>query len=203
MLTGITLSEFGIIYKNNKQGYITTAGNYERELRLFDYFLDYKIKLNELTQKHVDDYVSYLFKKGKKHLTIIGKIKLITTAIRYAKRINILPKEFEITAPKINVPQVERKFIIKEDMVKILKNCKNQNLYDIVATAFFTGMRQGELINLQWEQVNFDKRIFSLNNINHITKSRKMRNIPLNSDDAKFRRDVRNGIREEKGFRMK
>jgi integrase len=42
-----------------------------------------------------------------------------------------------------------------------------------------TGMRRGEIANLQWQQIDIEKGYFYLNNTVHLTKNRRIRNIPL------------------------
>ena len=63
-----------------------------------------------------------------------------------------------------------------EELLKYLPHHTKQ----IVATAFFTGMRRGEIINLTWEKVDLRKRIINLKAED--TKERKRREIPICED---------------------
>jgi len=51
---------------------------------------------------------------------------------------------------------------------------------DIVLVAVNTGLRQMELLSLEWNQINFREHYLILDNRNHTTKSKKIRTIPLN-----------------------
>ena len=66
----------------------------------------------------------------------------------------------------------------KEECERLLKACsksKNPYLLPIVTLALCTGMRQGEILKLKWENINLEQGIISLKN----TKSGYPRSIPL------------------------
>ncbi len=48
-----------------------------------------------------------------------------------------------------------------------------------VITAFYTGCRLGELVNLRWENVNLTENIITIGDKNFTTKTRKQRIIPI------------------------
>ena len=180
--SSITLSELGEIYKKNKQNYIITAPRYELELRWFDEFLNYKKKLHQLEQLDIENYNNYLYSMNKKPVTILCKFKLILTALKYAQTINLLSGATILKVPKITIPKRPPLFLNKDEMKQILTNCKNPNLSDIVTTAFQTGMRQAELTNLQWNQINLEEKTLILDNETHTTKNKEMRIVPLTEE---------------------
>ncbi|MCX7858187.1 MAG: site-specific integrase [Deltaproteobacteria bacterium] len=53
----------------------------------------------------------------------------------------------------------------------------NGALRDIIILALNTGMRQGEIMNLRWDQIDFDKRVIILQE----TKTGTPRGVPLNN----------------------
>jgi len=57
---------------------------------------------------------------------------------------------------------------------------EHQDLKDLFRFAVNTGLRQMELLNLEWRQINFKDKYLILDNSSHITKSKKIRTIPLN-----------------------
>jgi integrase len=63
----------------------------------------------------------------------------------------------------------------------LLKNMDNKDLSDIVQFAVNTGLRKSELIRLEWTQVNLNEKYLILDNRNYLTKSRKVRTVPLNT----------------------
>jgi integrase len=85
-------------------------------------------------------------------------------------------KENPAKKVKLLKGEVKRvRFLMPDEIQKLLSNCAD-HLKPIVTVALHTGMRKGELLNLQWDQVNFDQRIISILN----TKNHERRDIPMN-----------------------
>ena len=66
-------------------------------------------------------------------------------------------------------------------MNKLLNVIANKDLTDLIEFAVNTGLRQMEILTLEWNQIDFSNRILILDNRNHLTKSKKIRTIPLNT----------------------
>ena len=65
----------------------------------------------------------------------------------------------------------------REELLKACKNSKNIYIHNVVVLALSTGMRQGEIMNLRWQDVDFEKGIIIL----HETKNDERRAVPLTS----------------------
>lgn len=82
---------------------------------------------------------------------------------------------------KISKPKESRgrdRFLSTGEIERLLGACqesKNKNLYYIVSIALVTGMRYGEIVNLAWQDVDFEGRFLTL----HETKNGSRRIIPL------------------------
>ena len=85
---------------------------------------------------------------------------------------------------KIKAPKQKKSlpvFISKSDLEKIIQHTSTKLLQDIFSTAFYSGMRLGEILNLIWDCVDFSRRVIIIKNINgFVTKSKKERVIPMN-----------------------
>ncbi|MCB0747209.1 MAG: site-specific integrase, partial [Ignavibacteriae bacterium] len=79
---------------------------------------------------------------------------------------------------KVRIPEKTPKFFTKEDFDKFIKAVDNEDLKDLYIFAVNTGLRLGELRNLTWSNV-IDSKIV-LDNHSHLTKTDKVRVIPLN-----------------------
>lgn len=66
------------------------------------------------------------------------------------------------------------RYLMPDEVQILLSNCKD-DLKPIVSLAVHTGMRQGELFGLRWEQVNLEQGIITL----HDTKNGERRDIPM------------------------
>lgn len=97
---------------------------------------------------------------------------------------------------KISKPKEARgrvRFLEQDELDRLLQVCKESNnpiLYPIVLLALLTGMRYGEIINLTWQDIDFDNKRIIL----HETKNGERRAIPL-SDTAL---ELLNGLEGEK-----
>lgn len=67
------------------------------------------------------------------------------------------------------------RYLEKEEVVKLLKHCKG-HLKPIVIVALNTGMRKGEILNLKWHDIDFNRGIIYLLK----TKNNEKREIPMN-----------------------
>ena len=65
-------------------------------------------------------------------------------------------------------------------VLKIINATEDNDLKDLISFAVNTGLRQMELIMLEWNQVDLNQNVLLLDNQNAVTKSKKVRNIPLN-----------------------
>ena len=191
---------------NRKISYLSTQkNNYERHIK--PYFQN--VNLNKLSYENIFEFREYLKTKPKKqndnqHLSnnTINKIiillkKIFDTGVRKSlidkKPVENLRK-LPINKKTITFWSVEefarfRKLITKEE--------KSYNLF--FTLAFFTGMRMGEILALNWNDINLltntihvTKTAYFLNKRNHInsTKTRAgTRYITINNKLANMLRD--------------
>jgi integrase/recombinase XerD len=86
---------------------------------------------------------------------------------------------------KVKLPRLPRPlpvFISQADLQTILERTETQDLRDIFTTAFHTGMRRGEIVNLKWESVDLTANILKVESTQSFsTKWKKERIIPLNN----------------------
>ncbi len=81
---------------------------------------------------------------------------------------------------KPRVPEKLPNFFTVAEFEKLLNSIHSQDMKDLVTFAVNTGLRQMELLTLEWRQVNLPSRIIVLDNHGHITKGKKIRSVPLN-----------------------
>lgn len=87
----------------------------------------------------------------------------------------------EIRPPKI--PNKIPAFINPGDIKQILDNTDSKLFKDIFITAFLTGMRLGEILNLKWNAVDLIDQILTVKNTREFTtKNKRDRIIPINQE---------------------
>lgn len=174
------------LQNNRKISYISTQkNNYERHIK--PYFKD--TNLNKLSYEHIFEFREHLKTKSKKQNSnstlspnTVNKImillkKIFDTGVRKSL-IDKNPvdnlRKLPISKPIISFWNVEEfnefRKLITEDEIS----------YDLFFTiAFFTGMRMGEILALNWYDVNLiistihvTKTAYFVNNINHINSTK-------------------------------
>lgn len=112
-----------------------------------------------------------------------------TTVVRYLSTLShvfsIAVKEWEWISEnpvlKIKKPQPAKgrvRFLSIDEKDRLLKACKescSKDLYLIVTLAICTGMRKGEILNLRWKNIDFEKKAIWLEE----TKNGDRRFVPL------------------------
>jgi integrase len=87
---------------------------------------------------------------------------LLHNALQQAVRLNLIP-----TNPCTNVPRAkpgERELLIlTEDQARVfLETARGRRLFALFALALGSGMRQGELLGLQWPDIDFERGIVTV-----------------------------------------
>lgn len=85
---------------------------------------------------------------------------------------------------KIKAPKTSKSFpvfISESELQLILSNTKEEYLKSLFYTAFYTGMRLGELVNMKWSWIDLNNNQITVKcSDSFISKSKKERIIPIN-----------------------
>ena len=129
-----------------------------------------KIKIKDITLRDIQEYYNKLHTIGKSSNCIANLNKLIAPCIRYAYNNNLIIKDFTkaIVLPK----EDETSKLNKEDEVipfsldeqkRFIAAINGHELETLFITALNTGLRQGELFALTWNDINFDNGYIDVN----------------------------------------
>jgi len=84
---------------------------------------------------------------------------------------------------KVKFPRLSKTFpvfIPEDEFLIILANTQYQHLRDIFTIAFYTGLRIGELVNMQWNWIDFLQNQITVKcTDDFLTKSKKERIVPM------------------------
>ncbi len=136
------------------------------------------IQLTDLTSNKVTEYLHFRLRNGSVYVAR-RDMAYLSGSFRYAIAQNYLSSNPCKGIFRFKVPEKQPVFFSKEDLGKLLEVIDNEDIKDITLFAVNTGLRQMELISLEWSQINFVDRIVMLDNRKHLTKTRKVRAIPL------------------------
>ncbi|WP_251862149.1 site-specific integrase [Clostridium sp. Marseille-Q2269] len=146
----------------------------ERYDGIFRNYIDnspiFEIRLKDLSASDIQKYYNSLISKGKSIATIKNLHKIISPSIRYAYDNNMVIKDFSraIVIPKEKeekrlkkVKKVEP-FTLEEQM-QFIEVIKGHELEMLFITALNTGLRQGELFALTWNDIDFKTSCINVN----------------------------------------
>ena len=183
---------------NRKISYISTQkNNYERHIK--PYFKD--TKLNKFAYEHIFEFREHLKTKNKKQNgnstlspNTVNKIMILLKKIfDTGLRKSLIDKNPVDNLRKLPISKPTINFWSVEEFNEFRKLITNDEIsYDLFFTfAFFTGMRMGEILALNWydiklitNTIHVTKTAYFVNNTNHInsTKTRAgTRRITINN----------------------
>lgn len=156
----------------------TTKTHLTTRKYILEYF-DNEIQLKDLTTKDIYEYL--LERKKKTSIYAARKDHInFSSALTKAVLDGFLLENPCKGIKRFKLPEKQPTFYSKSDLETLLSIIPSEDIKHITEFAFNTGLRLGELTNLTWNQINFPNEILTLDNRETITKSKKVRSIPLN-----------------------
>jgi len=147
----------------------------EAHLRNFNKVLG-KIKLSDITVKHIDDYKLKRL-KGVKPITVNRELEVLRHLFYLAKKWKRFFGENPVSESGLFKVESQRIKVLSFEEEERLITHSSPHLKPILQTALLTGMRQGELLTLRWEDINFDNNLITVRA--EVSKSKKSRRIPI------------------------
>ncbi|MCH7974773.1 MAG: tyrosine-type recombinase/integrase [Bacteroidetes bacterium] len=134
--------------------------------------------LNKISSRQVDKFITSI----NSYSTSSAGLYYRTLKAAFSKAV-VWEYIQENPFKKIKAPKQVKSlpiFINKEDFQTILDHTKHQFLKDIFITGFYSGMRLGELVNMNWSWIDFNQNLITVKNSNGFTtKSKEERVIPI------------------------
>jgi integrase len=141
-----------------------------------------ELYLQDITTKMIEDFKTRRATQGKpnsvnKDLTVIKS--MFSRAVRWG---------YVKESPAQGVDIIRRidgsaRYLSQEEAKNLMQTCKasaSPRLYEIVVMALHTGMRLGEILHVQWRDIDFSRGVVAVvSREEHPTKNRKSRQIPL------------------------
>jgi len=135
-------------------------------------------KLSDYSPEDIDIYKDRRLNEGVKLNTIARELivirSLFNQASKWKKFFGTNPVS-ESGIPKVN--DIKERILTIEEETRLL-NASPDYLKDIINLALNTAMREGEILGLQWDWIDFKENMIQLPQTN--TKNKKIRKIPIN-----------------------
>jgi len=166
-------------YSNNQRKSLEMVKGYV--VRLGRYFG--KAKANQITTDQVRAYIAYR-KESKTHLggspsnaTINRELSALKRMFRLGLQAGKVVRMPFI--PKLAEDNVRRGFLLHYDYLRLLKALPSY-VQPVLTMGYYTGMRKGEILALEWSQIDFTSKLIRLNP--GTTKNKEPRLIPMSGE---------------------
>ena len=146
--------------------------------QLTKFFPDMQIK--ELTRDKIMDFIQYRLRKISPYAAK-RDLNYLSSAFNWGIQKNYLENNQCVGIKRPRLPEKQPLYFTIEEFNKILEVIDNEDLKDVALFAVNTGLRQMELLRLIWQQVNMDEKILYVNNQVYMSKTGKVRTIPLDN----------------------
>jgi integrase len=115
-----------------------------------------KVKLQKLTPQQVQIFYSRKMSDGLAPKTVNNIHGVLHKALDDAVKWNILSRKVcdAVTPPRI--PRKEKNVLSKQQAHTLLEEVRTHRLEALLTLAITTGMREGELLALHWQDMNFE-----------------------------------------------
>jgi integrase len=173
---------FEIYAKNNNKHSEILSKETTLRVHLVPFFG--KIKIGKIDSLKVEEYKRLKAKSNLCNKTINNHLAILRKSLSTAEEWELLDR-----IPKVRLLKVQpQKYdFLSEIDCKTLLGSPNGIIGDMILIALRTGLRFGEIIALEWQDIDLDRRMLSVNKsiaqgVLGSPKSNRARHIPLSSD---------------------
>ena len=138
------------------------------------------VALSSLPAQRVDLY------KGRRLASISPvsvnmELRALKAAFSTAARWKLIEASPFLNLQAVSVPEVPPSYLTKADFQKLTTVISEGWLHDLVVFAVSTGVRQVEMLNLRWQDVDLERRLITIQSSQTFrTKAGKWRVLPMN-----------------------
>lgn len=120
------------------------------------------IPLTKLQPMHIQQYVTNHL-KTRSPRTVAYTLTLLKQALKHAvQKWRLLPFNPADAIERPSYRRVKFQALTLEGAQEFLDSVRDHKHYPIIYTALYTGMRQGELLGLRWEDVDFNRSVLKV-----------------------------------------
>jgi len=123
------------------------------------------LKLSEITPAVISKFIKQKQADNYAPKSINNFLTMIKSVMNFAVNNGYLNKNPIETVKKLKLPHHEMDYLRTDEIKIVLKTAQEfyPKFYPLLLTAIMTGMRRGELLALQWKDINFENKKITVN----------------------------------------
>lgn len=180
-------------YKNEHK-YLREAKTNDRQYNRVKLFFEWAhvTSFKHITQDKVKEYLTHRIEDNKISLyTVNTIIQDMKTWLNWCVKNRYLFENPIAYIKQYHLPQHDVRFLNQKEVKTLLEVSRDPSLYidgmitlyPVIATGIATGMRQQELFNLEWPDIDFKHNLIRIRSKEGFTtKDRENRTVPISSD---------------------
>jgi integrase len=141
----------------------TTYARYEQLVRLHVSPHVGGLKLDKFQAIHVEHLMAELERNQASAWTRRMALVLLSNALRKAVRLKLISHNAAADVPRAKPAEKEMLILTQEQARRFMAVAKGKRLFALFALALASGMRQGEILGLRWQDVDFDRGVVKVN----------------------------------------
>ncbi len=153
-------------------------------------------KVSEVTTAHVQQFQQHLL-GSLQPLTVRHNMYAASGLLAFAASWEYVDRNVVRNVAKVKAAKNPPRYLSVDEWERLKPIARNDYLWPLVATAYYTGFRNTELRFLTWPEIDFDRDVITLTNKQGFSlKNRQSRTVPLNRE----LKQVLLPIRRERGY---
>jgi integrase len=168
----------------------TLLGIYEKSFRKFETICGNR-SLETYTARDVDIFKA---KRSKdcSPATVNIEFRSLKAAFNCAVRWDLIRENPFAKCHPMRVPERRPTYLTEEEFQRLYAATNEQSLKRLFLFAVLTGMRLGEILNLQWTSIDFERKLILISNsADFLTKTGKLREVPMNGRVLELLEEIR------------
>ena len=129
-----------------------------------EYFGKNNVKVCDVTTEMLNDFYNYHRKRGLSETTIKHYATVLNPALKLAYNSKIIDRNPAEMVDPIKRQKYRGEYYDKNDMEKLFEVIKGSKIEDAIKVACYYGFRRSEIIGLQWDAVDFEKKTITVKN---------------------------------------
>lgn len=135
------------------------------------------IILSHITPRHLDTLLSDMVRSGLKIPTVNKNYRHIKAALKKAQKWGYIQKN--LSWPDMLEEEKYLRYLMPDQLISVIKEIEDPKYVDCVLFAAYSGLRSGEIVRLQWSDIDNPKDFLR---ISPKQKNHREDRIPINSN---------------------